>query len=159
MIRCHHCGTENLEGAAYCDECGAHLVSGASEESASGKGDREKVWAGPRPRAKLVLLRGGRRGREFPILESEVMIGRWDAEQRIFPEIDLEEDDPEAKVSRRHARILYREGRFWIEDLGSLNGTFVNRGPRLRPGQMVPLQHGDEIILGKIFLRFLIEGV
>lgn len=112
-----------------------------------------------RPRAKLVLVRGGRVGREFPIWESEVMLGRWDAEHGIFPEIDLDEDDPEAKVSRRHARIFYREGRFWIEDLGSLNGTFVNRGPRLRPYQPVPLRHGDEIIVGKTFLRFLIEGL
>jgi len=107
----------------------------------------------------LVLLRGGRVGREFPVTEAEVMIGRWDAEQGIFPEIDLDEEDPEAKVSRRHARLFYRDGRFWIEDLGSLNGTFVNRGPRLRPGQAVPLEHGDEIIVGKTFLRFLIEGV
>jgi len=87
------------------------------------------------------------------------MLGRWDAEHGIFPEIDLDEDDPEAKVSRRHARIFYREGRFWIEDLGSLNGTFVNRGPRLHPHQPVPLRHGDEIIVGKTFLRFLIEGI
>ncbi|GBC77771.1 Oxoglutarate dehydrogenase inhibitor [bacterium HR08] len=112
-----------------------------------------------RPRAKLLLVRGGRVGREFPIWESEVMLGRWDAEHGIFPEIDLDEDDAEAKVSRRHARIFYREGRFWIEDLGSLNGTFVNRGPRLRPYQPVPLRHGDEIIVGKTFLRFLIEGL
>ncbi|GBC81285.1 Oxoglutarate dehydrogenase inhibitor [bacterium HR10] len=112
-----------------------------------------------RPRAKLVLVRGGRVGREFPIWESEVMLGRWDAEHGIFPEIDLDEDDPEAKVSRRHARIFYREGQFWIEDLGSLNGTFVNRGPRLHPHQPVPLRHGDEIIVGKTFLRFLIEGL
>jgi len=115
--------------------------------------------SGARPRAKLVLLRGGRVGREFPVTEAEVMIGRWDAEHGIFPEIDLDEEDPEAKVSRRHARLFYRDGRFWIEDLGSLNGTFVNRGPRLRPGQAVPLKHGDEIIVGKTFLRFLIEGV
>ncbi|MCS6816959.1 MAG: FHA domain-containing protein [Blastocatellia bacterium] len=106
-----------------------------------------------------MLLRGGRIGREFPVTEAEVMIGRWDAEHGIFPEIDLDEEDPEAKVSRRHARIFYRDGRFWIEDLGSLNGTFVNRGPRLRPGQARPLEHGDEIIVGKTFLRFLIEGV
>jgi len=107
----------------------------------------------------VVVVRGGRLGREFPVTEAEVMIGRWDAERGIFPDIDLDEEDPEAKVSRRHARIFYRDGRFWIEDLGSLNGTFVNRGPRLRPGQAAPLEHGDEIIVGKTFLRFLIEGV
>jgi len=179
MIRCRRCGTENLDDSAYCDDCGASLAPeagdtrtvsvsglvGPQEPLATSEGFSEAVSStspsptGGRPRAKLVVLSGHRLGREFLIAESEVLIGRWDAEHGIFPEVDLDKEDPEATVSRRHARIFYREGRFWIEDLGSLNGTFVNRGPRLRPGHAVLLQHGDEIVVGKTFLRFLIEGV
>jgi hypothetical protein len=108
----------------------------------------------PRAAARLVLERGGRVGKEFPITGIETNIGRWDADSGIFPDVDLDEDDPEAKVSRRHARIINHNGQFFIEDLGSTNGTFVNRGRRLLPGKRQLLQSGDEIIVGKTFLKF-----
>lgn len=104
--------------------------------------------------AKLVIERGGRVGREFAITGIETSIGRWDADSGIFPDIDLDEDDPEAKISRRHARIIRHSGQFLIEDLGSTNGTFINRGRRLLPGKRHILQHGDEVIVGKTFLKF-----
>jgi pSer/pThr/pTyr-binding forkhead associated (FHA) protein len=66
----------------------------------------------------------------------------------------LDTDDPEAKVSRRHARVTFRDGQYFLEDLGSTNGTFVNRGKRLSPGTRQALNDGDEIIVGKTFLRF-----
>jgi len=103
---------------------------------------------------KLVIERGGRVGKEFPVTGAETNIGRWDADSGIFPDVDLDQDDPEAKVSRRHARIMNQNGQFFIEDLGSTNGTFVNRGRRLLPGHRQPLQSGDEIIVGKTFLKF-----
>jgi hypothetical protein len=104
--------------------------------------------------AKLVIERGGRLGREFSVNGIETSIGRWDADSGIFPDIDLDEDDPEAKISRRHARIIKHNGQFLIEDLGSTNGTFINRGRRLLPGKRHVLQHGDEVIIGKTFLKF-----
>src|SRR5687768_16045993 len=104
--------------------------------------------------ATLVIERGRSAGKKFPLTEEESQIGRWDADGGIFPEIDLDADDPEAKVSRRHARIMRRNGEYFIEDLGSTNGTFINRGRRLLPGDRQPLRDGDEIIVGKTFLRF-----
>lgn len=104
--------------------------------------------------ARLVIERGGRIGKEFVITGVETSIGRWDADSGIFPDVDLDEDDPEAKISRRHARIIRQSGQFLIEDLGSTNGTFVNRGRRLLPGKRHALQHGDEVIVGKTFLKF-----
>jgi hypothetical protein len=104
--------------------------------------------------SKLVIERGGRVGREFSIATAETHIGRWDADSGIFPDVDLDQDDPEAKVSRRHARIVNQNGQYFIEDLGSTNGTFVNRGRRLLPGHRHLLQSGDEIIVGKTFLKF-----
>ncbi len=88
--------------------------------------------------------------------DAESQIGRWDADGGIFPDVDLDSDDPEAKVSRRHARIMLRDGRYFVEDQGSTNGTFINRGKRLVPGVRQPLNDGDEIIVGKTFLRFQI---
>jgi hypothetical protein len=110
--------------------------------------------AGVAPHAKLVIHRGRSVGKEFPLCEDESHIGRWDADGGIFPDVDLDSDDPEAKVSRRHARITRRGGQYYIEDLGSTNGTFVNRGRRLLPGDRQPLHDGDEVIVGKTFLKF-----
>ena len=106
------------------------------------------------PHAKLVIHRGRSVGKEFPLNENEAQIGRWDADGGIFPDVDLDADDPEAKVSRRHARITRRGEEYFIEDLGSTNGTFINRGRRLLPGDRQPLHDGDEVIVGKTFLRF-----
>jgi serine/threonine-protein kinase len=105
-------------------------------------------------RATLEIERGETSGTTFQLSERESNIGRWDADNGIFPDIDLDSHDPESKVSRRHARIFVENGRFVIEDLGSTNGTFVNRGRRLIPGNRHLLSDGDEIIVGKTFLRF-----
>lgn len=104
--------------------------------------------------ARLVIERGRSAGKQFPLSDDESQIGRWDADGGIFPDVDLDADDPEAKVSRRHARIMRRDEQYFIEDLGSTNGTFINRGRRLLPGDRQPLRDGDEIIVGKTFLRF-----
>jgi hypothetical protein len=104
--------------------------------------------------AKLVIERGKSAGKHFLLSAAESQIGRWDADGGIFPDVDLDTDDPEAKVSRRHARITFRDGQYFLEDLGSTNGTFVNRGRRLSPGTRQALNDGDEIIVGKTFLRF-----
>ena len=104
--------------------------------------------------ATLQIERGTSAGKKFTLSSQESQIGRWDADGGVFPDVDLDSDDPEAKVSRRHARISIRDGNYLIEDLGSTNGTFVNRGRRLAPGDRCPLKDGDEIIVGKTFLRF-----
>ena len=193
MTICERCGTENLGGSRYCDECGAALWLTGNEGEVS-KGDpqgngsqpngsgalarREPSLAlanssGPqsaviseqetsaplaggkrRPHATLVIERGSSAGKKFLLIEKDANIGRWDADGGIFPDVDLDSDDPEAKVSRRHARISLNDGQYLIEDLGSTNGTFVNRGRRLAPGNRYPIKDGDEIIVGKTFLRF-----
>lgn len=110
--------------------------------------------SGDKAHARLVIERGKSVGKQFLISSAEAHIGRWDADGGVFPDVDLDSDDPEAKVSRRHARIIFNNGQYVLEDLGSTNGTFVNRGKRLSPGTSQPLNDGDEIIVGKTFLRF-----
>lgn len=104
--------------------------------------------------AVLIIERGDSPGTEFALVNDESTIGRWDAENGVFPDIDLDAFDSDAKVSRRHARIKRAEGAYYIEDLGSTNGTYVNRGRRLLPGNVEVLNDGDEVIVGKTFLRF-----
>ncbi len=133
MITCERCKTENLEGSQYCDECGAPLKpnprssSGFSGPPIDGNGSKAAAASPQRPE---------------------------DADGGVFPDVDLDADDPEAKVSRRHARVTLKNGEYFVEDLGSTNGTFLNRGKRLLPGQPQPLRESDEIIVGKTFLRF-----
>ena len=184
MITCERCGTNNLDGSRYCDECGAAMwLAGrsgdrlnAQSNGADGKGKKDipvtvaRPGTAPTPpvvlehstsavaivpqSATLTIERGKSAGKQFTLGRNGSEIGRWDADGGVFPDVDLDSDDPEAKVSRKHARISVQNGHYEIEDLGSTNGTFVNRGPRLKPGQRQPLNDGDEIIVGKTFLRF-----
>jgi hypothetical protein len=183
MINCERCKTENLDGSQYCDECGAPLkpnprsnqsgfgsaVEGNGRKAGSPSPQQpEFATSQPtpvfkvsspldpltKPHAWLVIERGRAAGKKFMLSEAESQIGRWDADGGVFPDVDLDADDPEAKVSRRHARITLRNGEYFVEDLGSTNGTFLNRGKRLLPGQPQPLRESDEIIVGKTFLRF-----
>ena len=184
MITCERCKASNLEGGQYCDECGAPLrpnsgpnPSGVNllrpegqngshspaevpqPEVAAGKASAalnlgSSAGSAEKAHARLVIERGKSAGKQFLLSAAESQIGRWDADGGIFPDVDLDSDDPEAKVSRRHARITMNDGQYFLEDLGSTNGTFVNRGKRLSPGERHPLKDGDEIIVGKTFLRF-----
>ena len=105
--------------------------------------------------AKLTVMRGGTIGKEFPLQAGDNLIGRWDPDSGSFPEVDLETDDTEARISRKHALIKFGDT-ITIEDIGSLNGTFVNRGQRLEPGSPATLKDGDEIIIGKTFFKVAI---
>lgn len=77
-----------------------------------------------------------------------VEIGRCDAERGIDPDVDLTQYEGKAKgVSRRHARMIARDNRITVEDLGSANGTYIN-GLRLQPGQSARIRSGDMIHFG-----------
>src|ERR1051325_3114104 len=181
MLVCDQCNTRNQDSSRFGDACGAPLwLAGHSTghlDKGNGNGSNGKSlqsspslatsgahlaaepvslsnFPAAQVHATLIIERGVSAGKKFSLSSSESNIGRWDADGGVFPDVDLDSDDPEAKVSRRHARIVTRDGNYLIEDLGSTNGTFVNRGRRLAPGDRHPLKDGDEIIVGKTFLRF-----
>lgn len=104
--------------------------------------------------ATMVIERGDGPGTEFKLVNDNSTIGRWDADHGVFPDIDLDAYDSDAKVSRKHAKVYRSNGSYFIEDLGSTNGTYVNRGRRLLPGTPQQIKDGDEVIVGKTFLRF-----
>jgi hypothetical protein len=171
MTQCAECGHENMAGLEYCDACGAKLPASAAPapeivpaaaapvdvdtEAPAPVEPATAVGGAPLPqlKAKMTIIRGGTLGKEFPLQEGHNLIGRWDPDSGAFPEVDLEMDDPEARISRKHALIRVGD-QTTIEDIGSLNGTFVNRGRRLEPGMPVELHDGDEVIIGKTFFRF-----
>jgi len=106
--------------------------------------------------ARLIIERGGRIGKEFPITALRPKIGRWDADSGIFPDVDLDEDDPKPRSREGTRASLITTASTSSRNLGSTNGTFVNRGRRLLPGKRHMLQNGDEVIVGKTFLKFQI---
>jgi hypothetical protein len=148
-IYCQECGFQNPEAANYCARCGALLVKDAAgvettQTFAADEGDVASPDAledlGIKGPALVVRSGGGRAGETFHP-ERETTIGR-------SPDCGIFLDD--VTVSRKHAVLVERDGGFFIEDQGSLNGTFVNR-KRVESAQ---LDDGDELQIGKYRLTF-----
>jgi hypothetical protein len=148
-IYCQECGFQNPESANYCARCGALLVKDeagaettqtftpdAGDDSPSETLDDLGI-KGP---ALVVRSGGGRAGEMFPI-EGETTIGR-------SPDCGIFLDD--VTVSRKHAVLRHRDEHFFIEDQGSLNGTFVNR----KRVESAELDDGDELQIGKYRLTY-----
>lgn len=150
MIECPSCHSLFPENTLFCEECGAYLPLGDGEatdplaSAVEAKGSRRAY------KTLILSVRDGGRI-ELP-LSREVIIGRLDAGRSIFPDVDLtNEQGIEKGLSRRHARISHREGQVVLEDLHSLNGTFLNTA-RLVPDVPYPLKDGDQVQLGKLVL-------
>jgi hypothetical protein len=93
-------------------------------------------------------------GPAFAVNAPETLVGRFDPVTELKPDVDLSELDLKRSVSRRHARIIQTdEGFEVVEEVGALNGTFVN-GEKLTTGQPHPLSDGDELGLGMVKLVF-----
>lgn len=102
--------------------------------------------------ASLTIERNGQIGHRFAVT-NPTLIGKWDMDAGNFPEIDTTNEDPDVYISRKHALIEQQGGQWTIKDLGSTNGTALNR-QKLTPQEPRPLSDGDELIVGRLFLRF-----
>ena len=93
-------------------------------------------------------------GGVFPLGAQDTMIGRYDPVTELKPDVDLTDLDLKRSVSRRHARIVASpEGFSVVEEIGALNGTFVN-GTRLAAGEPHAIQDGDRLGFGMVKLVF-----
>jgi hypothetical protein len=149
QIYCSECGFQNPESASYCARCGALLQKGEAvsettqsltpEDVAELSDQHEPGLEGP---ALVVRAGGGRAGESFRPAGERTRIGR-------SPDCDIFLDD--VTVSRNHAVLIEEGGKFFVEDQGSLNGTFVNR----KRIDRTPLAEGDELQVGKYRLTFI----
>jgi len=154
-VHCPECGFVNDEGANYCQKCGAYLAQkteGSDDASTVTYKVNEETGeylpvdiedeveaAGA---ALVIRSGGGRAGESFPIEEERMSIGRT-------PDAAVFLDD--VTVSRNHALLVERQDGHYVDDLGSLNGTYVNR----RRIESHRLEEGDEIQIGKYKLSYL----
>ena len=151
-MHCPECGFANAEGANYCQKCGAFL----GDQTETKQGDTTEVYQVDetgelRPvdldemtheGATLVIRSGGgRSGEAFNLTGERNTIGR-------SPEAEVFLDD--VTVSRDHALLIRRGEQWHLDDLGSLNGTYVNRS-RIESQR---LEEGDEVQIGKYKLTF-----
>jgi hypothetical protein len=110
--------------------------------------------AAPAPAiTRLSVIRGTKIGFEFPIYEGRNYIGRT-ADTPADIDLTAHEDSEQVWTSRKHALLTLDNGTMILEDLNSLNGTFVNR-TRLHPGQQRVIRPGDVIAVGTVHLRVL----
>ena len=152
---CPECGFVVAEGANYCPKCGAY--QGVAEAEASddvttatyvideSTGELRPVDVGDvaaEAGALVIRAGGGRVGQSFPLRGEQLAIGR-------SPEAEVFLDD--VTVSRDHATLVRRGGAWWLDDSGSLNGTYVNR----RRIDSHKLEDGDELQIGKYKLTYL----
>ncbi|MEJ5996669.1 oxoglutarate dehydrogenase inhibitor Odhl [Corynebacterium sp. H130] len=113
------------------------MESGAGSTSQVAGNDNLPAGAG-----LLVVKRGPNAGSRFLLDQETTTAGR-------HPESDIFLDD--VTVSRRHAEFRMNDGEFEVVDVGSLNGTYVNREPK----NSQILSTGDEVQIGKFRLVFL----
>jgi FHA domain-containing protein len=144
-VYCPQCGFQSPEAASFCSRCGAALVPPTPDETTV------SLEPGELPDAELADIRGpalvvrsggGRAGEAFAVTGERTLVGR-------SPECDIFLDD--VTVSRRHAELQRVDEQLVIRDLGSLNGTFVNR----RRIESAVLEDDDELQIGKYRLTFL----
>jgi pSer/pThr/pTyr-binding forkhead associated (FHA) protein len=160
-VYCTRCGEPNPEAARFCSQCGTPLMRGgdrgtdttstisiAGSELGEDLGeesdaDSAAIDALPTGTALLVVRRGPNAGSRFLLDADLTLVGR-------HPDSDIFLDD--VTVSRRHAEFYRQAGRFTVRDVGSLNGTYVNR-ERIEEAS---LNEGDEVQVGKFRLVFLL---
>ncbi|UCE05691.1 MAG: FHA domain-containing protein [bacterium] len=147
MITCLECNAENFDGALYCENCGADLEGILAAENPS---EQEFIPVGG-PTLKLVLTDTGE---EIGLPEkNEILLGREDPVSAVFPDIDTTPyNGEEDGVSRQHAKIFQQGNEYYIEDLDSVNSTFLNK-VKLDPNIPSPITNGDELMLGRLKFR------
>jgi pSer/pThr/pTyr-binding forkhead associated (FHA) protein len=150
-LYCTNCGHRNPDDARYCARCGHPLqeettatFNAIEAEEETGEDLSLPVHDLKKGQALLVVRRGPNAGSNFVLDKDLTTAGR-------HPESDIFLDD--VTVSRRHAEIQRRDDKFYVQDKGSLNGTYVNR----QRVEETPLASGDELQIGKFKLVFF-EG-
>ncbi len=155
---CENCGKGNKAGDTYCFSCGHVLPDGLAAlatHSLTEDGDLKPQirWGTAYFGDQMLLrLRVHDTGEIIETLfERDCVLGR--AVRDVTPDLDLTPYRAnDLGVSRRHAKLTRQSATIMVQDLGSVNGTFLN-GCALLPFQPRVLRNEDELCLGRLLLR------
>ena len=149
---CTNCGHPNPDDAHFCAKCGSALETDATLTLTPVELEEEPTDEFPFPhdelepgQALLLVKRGPNAGSTF-LLENDVTTCGRTVESHVFLD--------DVTVSRKHAEFQRREGSFFVKDVGSLNGTYVN-GEQV---EETKLATGDEVQVGRFKLSFFSAG-
>jgi CRP-like cAMP-binding protein len=143
--------TKMIEELAAKAEGAAAPVSGAALERPEPEAGKP---AAPHQAEALAYFISKASGNVFPVFKHDALIGRYDSVTGQSPEVDLTHEDSARNISRRHARLVVREGKpFVAEEIGTMNGTFLN-AQKLPTGVLTPIKDGDELTLCRLTLTF-----
>lgn len=167
MIKCPTCGHEEMEGTLLCSNCGAYFHTGGhlrtdpldETETTKTPPDLGAPMYDTAPIGATLLLKGITDQREIivPRKMTSALFGRNDRLAGLLVDIDLTSEDGQTRgVSRRHARIRFVNDRYLIEDLESLNGTFLNQR-KLVPFVPEVLHDGDEVRFGSLSFSIVLK--
>jgi hypothetical protein len=113
--------------------------------------DKSEAKGSSKYKPTLTVLRGMKIDKVYPLYEGKNYLGRTDDKP---VDIDLDEQESPDRIwcSRQHAVIVFENDQVSVEDLNSLNGTFVNRN-RVHPGQVKVLQENDVVQIGTVHMK------
>jgi CRP-like cAMP-binding protein len=146
--------TKQLEDLKRLDAAAAlPMPSGVTVEQAAEPAEPAKP-AAPQQSEALAYFISKASGNVFPVFKGDSLIGRYDSVTGMTPDVDLTNEDSARNISRRHARLLVRDGKpFVAEEIGTMNGTYLN-GHKLATGVLTPIADGDELTLCRLTLNF-----
>lgn len=132
------------------------LAGGGAPVSAAAREAHARPTAGTLQTEALCYFIAQPTGNVFPVFKSDALIGRYDSVTGMSPEVDLTNEDQSRNISRRHARLVIKDGKHFIaEEIGTMNGTFLN-GQKLPNGVLTPIKDGDDLTLCRLSLTFKI---
>ena len=177
-VFCPECNAANDAGNAACEACGADLpkqhpneeepvstepdipaIDPAQEEeltNAAVSPNEPDTDSGPKLEPGLVKLsveQGMVTGKQYVLGDAEMLVGREDEDEEIYPDIDLDDQD-EGYVHRRHATLKFENGQLMVTHEGGANKTRINNRP-IPDNQPMLLKLGDKVSFGKVVLRVL----
>jgi CRP-like cAMP-binding protein len=140
----------------------AAKAEGAAVPASGAPLERPELEAGkpaaPQQAEAIAYFISKASGNVFPVFKHDALIGRYDSVTGQSPEVDLTHEDSARNISRRHARLVMREGKpFVAEEIGTMNGTFLN-AQKLPTGVLTPIKDGDELTLCRLTLTFRLPG-
>lgn len=174
-MQCTVCFTDNPAGATLCQSCSTPLgtassgVPGAAPAVPLANNSPSptppssfaanstppaplNTAAGASPQGTLVVEFAGRVALEVPLVKDKVRIGRTDIDPQgfpVIPDVDVTEADPDIVTSRSHAELRHDNQNWFLVDLGSSNGTFVEHSGKLAAHTPQPFPANTRALLGR----------